>query len=80
MTTLKSVHDEMLRFNAYAAPGSECNAWQDFVADSFKEYGVGPWSDAAHDIEVSRAFAVYWTDVALGVAGPYDENGGRVAA
>ena len=49
--TLKIVAAEMRDYNRRVAPGSECAAWQDFVADCFRRYDVAPWEDAAEEIE-----------------------------
>jgi hypothetical protein len=51
--TLKILAAEIRDYNRRVAPGSECAAWQDFVADCFMRYDVAPWEDAAEEIELS---------------------------
>lgn len=64
--TLKIVAAEMRDYNRRVAPGSECAAWQDFVADCFMRYDVAPWEDAAADIEPVRKAVDYWHRIASG--------------
>lgn len=79
--TLKTVNDWMQRFNRTAAPGSECGAWQDFVADSFERYRMSPTDDRAEDVEPSQDFVDYWLDVADQRPGAeYDATGNRIDA
>ena len=77
MDTLDLISDEVRGYNRVVAYGSECNAWQDFVADCYKQYGIAPWDDAAADTKVSDDFADYWIGVASGNSNDYAENGGR---
>ena len=58
--TLKIVAAEMRDYNRLVAPGSECAAWQDFVADCFRRYDVAPWEDAAEEIEPVQDGVNYW--------------------
>ena len=51
---LSQITKEMKEMNGAVAFGSECNAWQDFVEDCHRQYGMGPWSDLAEDTEVSQ--------------------------
>jgi len=64
--TLKIVAAEMRDYNRRVAPGSECAAWQDFVADCFMRYDVAPWEDAAEDIEPVQEGVDYWHRIASG--------------
>jgi hypothetical protein len=78
--TLQQTYDAMHSFNRSAAPGSECSAWQDFVADCHSRLGYAPWADEHWDDEVPADFADYWSDVAAGRSGDYDpENGARLS-
>lgn len=80
MTTLKQMHDAMFSHNQHVAYGSECNAWQDFVNDSYTSLGKAPWADEIGDIEVTDEFANYWSAVAAGSSANYNaETGARVA-
>jgi hypothetical protein len=64
--TLKIVATEMRDYNRRVAPGSECAAWQDFVADCFMRYDVAPWEDAAEEIEPVQEGVDYWIRIASG--------------
>jgi hypothetical protein len=64
--TLKIVAAEMRDYNRRVAPGSDCAAWQDFVADCFMRYDVAPWEDAAEDIEPVQEGVDYWHRIASG--------------
>lgn len=59
MTTLRKIHDEMHSYNRATAPGSECNAWQDFVVDSDDRLGMSPWDDKGFETETPEDFAAY---------------------
>lgn len=75
---LETIYTGMKRFNASAASGSECNAWQDFVADCFQRFNFAPWADAHWDDEMPTDFAQYWTKVACGDCEDYNaETGAR---
>jgi len=75
---LSEIHDKMHDYNNKVAYGSECNAWGDFVNDSYEQYGVGPWDDRADQIIVSRRFADYWLDVSRMGNADYDKMGNRL--
>ena len=75
--TLEELHAAMHRYNRFAAPGSECAAWQDFVAATYERLGHAPWADKFWDEGVPEDFAVYWTAVSTGRSGAYDDNGAR---
>lgn len=77
MTTLAELNNWMKEYNGECAPGSECNAWQDFVQSAYEDYKVAPWSDEALEITVDDDFADYWIDVSSGDASDY-KNGDRV--
>jgi hypothetical protein len=64
--TLKIVAAEMRDYNSRVAPGSECAAWQDFVADCFMRYDVAPWEEAAEEIEPVQEGVNYWLRIASG--------------
>ena len=66
----------MRDYNQSVAPGSECNAWQDYWADFCETYGNSP---ASHpDVVVSDNFRDYWVDVTNGVSDEYHaDTGGR---
>jgi hypothetical protein len=64
--TLKIVAAEMRDYNRRVAPGSECAAWQDFVADCFMRYDVAPWEHAAEEIEPVQEGVNYWLRIASG--------------
>ena len=72
---LSQITKEMKEMNGAVAFGSECNAWQDFVEDCHRQYGMAPWSDLAEDTEVSKQFAEYWQDVANCTSSDYDKKG-----
>ena len=77
--TLEQVHDAMKRYNGAVAYGSECNAWQDFVADCYDRLGHAPWADAHWSKPVPTDFAEYWQEVAGGQSDAYvATNGARV--
>lgn len=81
MATLHEIHDLMAAYNGQVAYGSECNAWGDFVENSYAEYKVGPWSDASHDMQVSEEFAEFWSAVAKGESDQYAaDTGDRITA
>lgn len=74
--TLQDLTDFMRRYNRFAAPGSECNAWQDYVQDCYTIYLVPPWHE--EELEVSEPFAEHWLRVAAGQHEDYDpETGAR---
>lgn len=68
---LKIVAAEMRNYNSRVAPGSECAAWQDFVADCFMRYDVAPWEDAAEGIEPVQLGVNYWHCIASGENSQY---------
>ena len=77
--TLKIVAAEMRDYNRRVAPGSECAAWQDFVADCFRRYDVAPWEDAAEEIEPVQDGVNYWLRIASGENYEYNtETGARL--
>jgi hypothetical protein len=39
------------RLDEVVACGSECTAWQDFVADTYKRIGMAPWAAEALPIQ-----------------------------
>ncbi len=77
--TLKIVAAEMQDYNRRVARGSECAAWQDFVADCFTRYDVAPWEDAAEEIEPVQDGVNYWLRIASGENYEYNaETGARL--
>lgn len=77
-TTLKTVYDSMHYFNRFAAPGSECVAWGDFIANCYDRYEMAPWDERAEEVEPVQDFVDYWLGVAEQRAGSeYDEQGNR---
>ena len=76
MTTLKEIHDAMWRYNQTVAYGSECNAWGEFVAASYRELGRAPWDDAHGGDDVPKDFAEYWAEVAEGKNEQFDAETG----
>jgi len=73
------LHELNAIMNAYdntVAYGSECNAWQDFVADCFDMLGTAPFSDANRNDPVPDEMEEYWTDVADGCSDDYDAHTG----
>ena len=74
MTTLASVTKEMKAYNGEVAYGSECTAWQDFVANTFEDYKCAPWDDKAEELEVDDDFADYWLSVASGESADYQDE------
>jgi hypothetical protein len=64
--TLKIVAAEVRDYNSRVAPGSECAAWHDFVADCFMRYDVAPWEEAAEEIEPVQEGVNYWLRIASG--------------
>lgn len=75
--SLHAVHNAMEAFNAAAAPGSECAAWQDFVKASYDRFSVGPWSFTPA-MTAPHEFATYWLEVAAGGSADYDTDGNRL--
>ena len=75
MTTLKQLHDAMWSYNQSVAYGSECAGWQDFVADSFRRFGMAPWADETGKVEVPQDFESYWLLVAEIESEDYDATG-----
>ena len=73
--TLTDLHDAMWRYNQSVAYAGECNAWQEFVAASYRELGRAPWDDN-HDGDVPGDFAEYWSEVAKGASEQFDANTG----
>lgn len=79
MTTLDAIYTSMKRYNNTVAFGSECNAWQDFVADCFSQLGFAPWADEHWPNEMPEDFAAYWLDVSSSNSRDYDaETGARI--
>ncbi|WP_026606529.1 hypothetical protein [Methylocapsa acidiphila] len=74
--TLKKLIQEMHAYNRTVAQASECDAWQDFVADCFSRYEVGPWDDVAQDVQAVEGFVDYWLDVPKGANYDYDARTG----
>lgn len=73
---LEYLTERMHEFNRSVAPGTECEAWQDFVNDCMEVLGTMPWDDP--DLAVTDSnFWGYWIDVANGVASDYNEDGSR---
>jgi hypothetical protein len=66
----------MHRYSSQVAYGSECSAWQDFVADCYKVLGFAPWDDAHWGDAVEIGFANYWLCVARGESTDYDPDTG----
>lgn len=66
--------ESMRDYNADVAPGSECNAWQDFVGACFADYKIAPWDDKAADMDVENEFADYWLSVADGNCSDYSDE------
>jgi hypothetical protein len=67
----------MHEFNAHVAPGSECNAWQDYVEHVHGYFGVMPWDGPDLIVDDDTLWG-YWMSVANGVSGEYDARGGRL--
>jgi hypothetical protein len=76
MATIDAIYTSMKRFNNAAAPGSECNAWQDFVAESYNRLGFAPWADEHWQDELPDEFATYWQEVANGECSDYAADTG----
>ncbi len=70
--TLADLTVKMREYNRSAAPGSECNAWQDYIADAVELCGCAPWDCDYEDANVPRDFGWYWLSVAEGKSGEYE--------
>jgi hypothetical protein len=78
MTTISKITNEMKLYNRFAAPGSECNAWQDFHADCHARFGFGPDDDAARCLIAPEDFVEYWLAVVNDKSDDYEpETGAR---
>lgn len=84
MTSLYDCYVAMKAYNSRVAYGSECQAWQEFVADTYRVIGMAPWDDRNADPEtaVPRNFLRFWGDVAEGKdCSTYDwDTGARIDA
>jgi len=69
------IHDHMRDLNSNVAPGSECQAYADFVREVCDKFGGYP--DQVRDLIVPQTFGEYWTAVGFGESDDYDGNGAR---
>ncbi len=76
MTTLATLTRWMSDYNHAVAPGGECAAWGDYVADCHARLDCAPWSDDHADRVVPADMAEYWTSVADGTCPDYDATDG----
>lgn len=74
--TLDKIAAAMTDFNRRVAPGGECAAWEDFVADCYERYDVAPWDDAAENVALVQDFVDYWLRVSRGENYEYDAKTG----
>lgn len=74
--TYEDITAAVKAYNASVAYGSECNAWQDYVADVFQRTGDTPWSEEISEDEADDDFAAYWLAVASGESDDYDAETG----
>jgi hypothetical protein len=77
--TLQELREIMETYNRDVAPGSECNAWGDFVEDCYDKLGCSPWDDNRQTEELDRDFAAYWVRVAAVENEDYNAAGDRVS-
>jgi len=75
-----TVFQAMRKFNELIAFGSECAAWQDFVADGPQELGMAIWEAEECNLVPDQGFVDYWMSVADGECDDYDDEGNRVEA
>lgn len=75
--TLLELTETMCRYNQFAAPGSECNVYQDYCEDCWATLGHSHDDDAHHDDEVPDEFARWWLGAAAGEHEDYDSNTGE---
>ena len=73
--TLEYLTERMREYNRQVAPGSECSAWQDYLADCVAIHKELPWD--VPDLDAST-MADYWIDVANGVSDDYDADTGAL--
>ena len=78
VTYLSEITEEMETFNSSVAPGSECNAWADYVGDACERLGMEPWDGRAEWTAVPEDFAEYWLAAAECSNIDYDKDGGRL--
>lgn len=64
--SIATVDAAMRAFNREAAPGSECQEWQDYVADCDRRYGAPPWKLIERRVVVDPDFISYWMTIAVG--------------
>ena len=88
MYSLTEISDLMAEYNRDVAPGSECSAWQDYVADCWSELGCGPGGHgpASGDgtatayldggVYPPETFREYWLAVAAGKSTDYNGDTG----
>ena len=60
---LKEINEALVFFNREVSPGSECEAWGDFVAECYKNFGIAPWDDGADAVEVPLDMSAYWLSI-----------------
>jgi len=70
MLTLQQVEAEMRAFNERVAPGSACQAWDDFVAETTEMQAEASLS--IMPLAVGEDWASYWLQVAKGQNLHYD--------
>ena len=59
MTTLSELTDEVRDHSSECAPGSECQIWQDYVAECYDLLGCAPWGA---DRTLPTGFAAAWRE------------------
>ena len=64
--TVADLTNAMLHHRQTCAPGSECQAWQDFVAYCWEEYCHGPRDPELEHIVAPKSACVRWLAIADG--------------
>lgn len=73
---LETMTGRMRDYNSSVAPGSECNAWADYVADCRQRLAAMPWDDGARYAAIPDGMADYWLTVANGASPDYNPHTG----
>lgn len=74
--SIATVTEAMRAYNREVAPGSECNAWQDYIDDCVERYDATPWVIAECKRVIEEDFADYWMEVACRRSPAYDVDTG----
>ena len=77
--TITTLNKLMRDYNRTVAPGSECDAWGDYVDDCCLMLKNTPWDleNSRPETTISPGFGSYWCDVAAGENPDYNPDTGE---